>query len=159
MQQPDAKRRQRLLQGLEFLRDGFDPVGAGLLDPRIDHIRLPALCQLAADERPHLRQLIRRADKGLDAPAAGRQFVDDGHVQLAVKRQAQRARNGRRGHHQQMRIMALAHELLALRHAELVLLVNDHQAKVVRRKPALDQRVRADGERWAAAGLPSRSGF
>ena len=152
MQQPDAERRQRLLQVLELLRDGFDPVGAGFLNPRIDHIRLPALRQFAADERPHLRQLIRRADKGLDAPAAGRQLVNDGHVQLAVKRQPQRARNGRRGHHQQMRIMALAHELLALRHAELVLLVNDHQAKVVRRKPGLDQRVRADGEGRVAAG-------
>ena len=133
---------------LEFLRDGFDPVGAGFLNPRIDHIGLPALCQFAADERPHLGQLIRRPHKGLDAPAAGRQFVYDGHVQLAVKRQPQRARNGRRGHHQQMRIMALAHQLLALRHTELVLLVNDHQAKIVRRKPCLDQRVRADRERW-----------
>jgi hypothetical protein len=36
--------------------------------------------------------------------------------------------------------------LLALRHAELVLLVNNHQTKIVRRKPCLNQRVRADGE-------------
>src|ERR1035441_3644377 len=48
-----------------------------------------------------------------------------------------------------MRIMALAHQLLALRHPELVLLVNNHQPKVVRHKPALDQRVRPDSERWS----------
>ena len=149
--QSDAERRQRLLQALEFLRDGFDPVGAGFLNPRIDDIRLPALRQPVADERPHLRQLIRRAHKGLDAPAARRQFVNDGHVQLAIDRQTQRARDGRRGHHQQMRIMALAHEFLALRHAELVLLVNDHQTKVSRRKPRFDQRVGADGEGRRAA--------
>ena len=90
--------------------------------------------------------------KVLMRPAARGQLVNDRHVQLAVERQPQRARDGRGRHHQQMRVVALAHELLALRHAELVLLVNDHQAKVLRREPALDQRMGADRERRLAAG-------
>ena len=63
-------------------------------------------------------------------PAAGGHFVNHRNVEVAVKRQAERARNRRGRHHQQMRIIAFAHQRLALRHAELVLLVNDHQAEL-----------------------------
>ena len=81
-------------------------------------------------------------------PRPGGNCVNDGHVQVAIERQAQRARNGRGGHDQQVGVTAFAHELLALRHAELVLLVNDHQAEVVgASKPGFDERVGADEER------------
>src|ERR1035441_4281225 len=84
--------------------------------------------------------------EGLDAPGARRQLVNDRYIQLAVKRQPQCAGNGRRRHHQQMRVIAFPQELLALRHAELVLLVDDHQAKVLRREAGFDERMSADSE-------------
>src|SRR5437762_9449395 len=43
-----------------------------------------------------------------------------------------------------MRIMPFAHQLLALRHAELVLLVDDHQSKILHLETLLNQSMRAD---------------
>src|SRR6266545_3586344 len=74
-------------------------------------------------------------------------------VEVAVERQAERARDRRRGHHEQVWITPFAHQLLALRHAELVLFVNDHKAEVIRSERAFDQRVRADEENVAGCGL------
>ena len=52
-----------------------------------------------------------------------------------------------------MWITPFAHQLLALRHAELVLFVNDHKAEVIRSERAFDERVRADEEGVAGCGL------
>jgi hypothetical protein len=46
-----------------------------------------------------------------------------------------------------MWVIAFPHELLALRDAELVLLVDDYQAEVLRREPGFDKRMSAYRER------------
>src|SRR3989442_1023367 len=43
-----------------------------------------------------------------------------------------------------MRIMPFAHQLLALRHAELVLLVDNDQSKILHLEALLNQSMRAD---------------
>ena len=135
-----------LLRIFEFLGDRLDAGLAGILDARINDVGLAALGHLVADEGPDLGQAVARADEGLDAPAPGWQLVNDRDVQLAIEGQAERARDGGGGHDQQMRVAALAHELLALRHAELVLLVNDHQAEVGQLEAGSEQGVGADEE-------------
>ena len=70
--------------------------------------------------------------------------MDDGNIQVAIQGESERARNGRGGHHQQVRIGALAHKLLALGDAELMLFVNNNQAELFGRECFLQQSVRAD---------------
>ena len=71
-------------------------------------------------------------------PRPRRHLVNHRDIQIAIKRQAQRARNRRGRHHQQMRIIALAQKILALRDAEFVLLVNDHQSKPLQGETAIE---------------------
>ena len=136
MKQPDAERRQDALQVRQFLRHRFDASRSAFFDARINHISLPAFSELPANKRPHLRQCVGASKKRLDPPSARRQLVDDRDIQFAVDCQTQRAGDRRRRHHEQMRVTALSNELLALRHAELVLLVDDDQAEVAGRKPS-----------------------
>ena len=72
------------------------------------------------------------------------QLVYHRNIEVAIKRQAECARNGRGGHHEQMRITAFAHELFALRHTELVLLVNDYQAEIRQLEAGGEQGVGSD---------------
>jgi len=143
---------QRLPQRRVFAGDGLEAAGAGVFHARVNNIRLPPGGQLAADEIPDLRPLVRRAHERLEPSAPGGQFVKDGDVEVAVERQAQRAGDGGGGHHQQVRVGALAHQLLALRDAELMLLVNDHQPQAGQGKARRQQRVRAEGQPRRARG-------
>ena len=78
-----------------------------LLDPRIDHIGLPPLGDLAADEFLDLGQLVRPRTKVRTRPRPGGSCVDDRDIEIAVEGQAQGARDGRGGHDQQMRVAPL----------------------------------------------------
>ena len=147
MDQTDLIGNQGLLQSIEFLGDRFDPVFSCLLDSRINHVHLATLAELAPDKTPDLWQPVGGAQECLDVSATGGQCVDGGQVQISVKCQAERARDGRGGHDQQVWIKAFADQLLALRHAEFVLLINDDQAEVVSREPGCNQGVGADEER------------
>ncbi len=91
----------------------------------------------------------------------GREFVEHGDVEIAVDGHAERARDGRRGHHEDVRVLALAAEREALEHAEFVLLIDDDEAELVRGEAVVEQRVGADddgpgrlgrGLRFAARG-------
>ncbi len=126
-----------LLRGLHGLRFGF-------LNDRIHHIRLPSQIHLLAQEAVYLfdARLVRLL--GDDGLAPRRQLVDHAHVQIAVNRQRQRARNGRRGHHQHVRMLALFHQLLPLLHAEAMLFVHDREPQFLELHVLFKQRVRAD---------------
>ena len=63
---------------------------------------------------------------------AGRYFVNGGNIQIAVERQAERARNRRRSHNQQVWVAAFADQALPLRHSKSVLFVNDDQPEIFR---------------------------
>ncbi len=146
MNQPDAKRRQRLLQVVEFFGHRLHAILTGFFDARINHVSLPASRQLVPDETPDLWKPVGVANKGFDPPAAGRRLINHRNIQFAVKGQAQRARNGRGRHHQQMRVAAFAHQFFALDDAELMLLVNDDEAEVGQIKARREQRMGADEE-------------
>src|SRR6266702_3461986 len=142
--QADRKWRQQAFEVIELQGYRFDSVLACLLHARIDHVCLPALGQLVADKRPDFGQLVRSPNESFDVPASGRQFFDARRIQLAIDRQTKGPRNWCGRHHQQMRVAALAHELFALGHAELVLLINDDQAEVDQAKTGREQSMSAD---------------
>jgi len=139
--------RENRFKLVKFLGDSFDAGGGVLLfQPGINDVGLAAFGQLAGDERPDFGQAGRLAHERLDASAPGRPLGNDGNVQVAVQGESEGARNGGGGHDQQVRIGALAHQLLALGHSELVLFVNNNKTQLFRRERVLQQGVGADEE-------------
>ena len=112
------------------------------------------LPNLLAHKIPHfVRHLAGNAARD-DGRASRRQLVQHAHVQIAVERERQRARNRRGGHHQHIRLApdsGFLHQLEALHHAETVLLVHHHQAQPVELDLLFNQRVRADDQLRLAA--------
>ena len=78
--------------------------------------------------------------------APGRFLGELGHIEVAVQRQKQRARDWRRGHDKDVGIPGprLLLQRKALRHAEPVLLIDDGKAQIVELDVRLKQRVRAN---------------
>ena len=128
---------------VHFLR-GLHGLGLGFLDHRVDHVGLAALVDLPLQEAVNLLDAVGGGVLGDDGLAAGRQLVDDGDVQVAIKRHGQRARNGRGGHHQDVGMHGLLHQSEALQDAEAVLLVDDGEAEILELHVLFEQRVRAD---------------
>ncbi len=129
MQQTNLKGRERALHILKFFCHRLH-VLIRRLDTRIDDKCLSSAGNFLADEFKNLRQLVRARTKVLIAPRPpGSSSITD-TSEIAVKRQAERARNRRRCHHEQVRVIPFAHQRLALRYAELMLLVNDDQAEL-----------------------------
>ncbi len=129
-----------------FGDDGFDGVAVVFLDPGIDEERLAAFVEFLADESPDLREAFDTAQVGFDLATAGWQGIDDGGVQVAVKGETERARDGGGGHDQEVGVMAFAKQLFALGNAEFVLFVDDDEAETIDGKARLDQRMSADDE-------------
>ena len=117
----------------------------GLLHQRADDVA-PA-GPLASPSRSlpysHSRSAVSHPARAHRLPA-GRQLADQRDVQVAEDRQRDRARNGRRRHHQVVRIGPQLANAGALMHAELVLLVDDHQPQPGELHALLHQRLRAD---------------
>ena len=144
MEQSDFERVQRFLHVLKFLGHGLDILFCVRhLHPWIYHIGLTSAGELVANEIEHLRELGSRSDKCLDGAAACRQLIHDGNVQIAIERQPERARNGRRREHEEVGVTALAHQRFTLGHAELVLFINDDQPEVGQIKTGGEQGVSA----------------
>ena len=59
-------------------------------------------------------------------------MADDTRVQVAVDRERQRARDGRRRHDEQVRAGTLRAQGIALAHAKAVLFVDDHERQVLK---------------------------
>src|SRR5437016_3797711 len=103
-----------------------------------------------------------------DRSAAGRHFVENTDVEMAVKSKGKGAGNGRGGHDQNVGLSGngraalgrtagggrphvasawiLLHQLEALQHAEPVLLINYHQPKVSEIYFLLNQSMRANNQ-------------
>ncbi len=79
--------------------------------------------------------------------ASGGHFINHGAVEVAIKREAERARDGRGGHHEQVRVVAFLHEAIALGDSEFMLLVDDDESDAFEAEASLKQRVGADDER------------
>ena len=143
-------------QALVLGRRGARLERLGLLDERADDERLAAGAQLLADPLVGARALaLGRAHVRRDRPAAGRELAQDGHVEVAVGGERERARDRRRGHVQHVRreaLRRLAVERAALVDAEAVLLVDDGDRQPVELDRLLDQRVGADEQLQLAGG-------
>ena len=133
------------------------------LNHRINDVGLAALLDLLADELPDLFGIVAGHPAGGDGRAAGRQFVEDAEVKVAIERQSQGARNWGCGHHQHVGFCPLRavrpgflDQPEALHDAEAVLLVDHDQAEAIELDFFLDQRVGADDQlRFAAIDQPA----
>ena len=84
--------------------------------------------------------------------AAGRQFVDDGEIQVAVDSEREGARNGRCSHDEDIGPDALFEHLQPLHHAEAMLFVNDGEAQLLEFNVLLYEGMGADHDLGVAAG-------
>ncbi len=106
-----------------------------------------ALRDLLADEGPDFLAAVVADLAGDDGRAAGRQLVENAQVQVAVERKRERARDGRRGHDEDVGLGAVFfHQAEALEDAEAVLLIDDDEAEIGELDFLLDESVRADDE-------------
>ena len=119
-----------------------------VLNQRTDHIRLMPFQHLLPQEAVHPGALLFRHDSRLDRRAPRRQFIDNGHVKVAIENQRKRARNRRCGHDEHMRRFRAVRALLlqgrALHHTETVLLIRHNQSELLIRHLFADQRVRPE---------------
>ena len=151
------KRRRRMRRAL---LGGGEVDRLALLDQRADPISLPARGDMAAEPVDHLGQPLGADHPGLDRLAARRHLVEPADVHLAIMGERQRARDRRRGHHQQMRRpLGLLREHHPLRDAEAMLLVDHREAELLVGDRLLEDGVGADQDVDRAVGEPHQAGF
>ncbi len=78
------------------------------LDERVDDERLPPLVDLTAHEIENLRPISASPEPRLHGCATRRALVEKRKIEIAVKGECEGARNGRRRHHQHIRVEAFA---------------------------------------------------
>ena len=155
---PDPERREQRRQP-DRLALGGDRAVAVVAPPRSSGTTTNVRCPSAASSRTFCHvpvEVGRPLDAGPDRDPAGRRRPQVGHVEVGVEDLAERPRDRRRGHQQDVRRAAagLRLERAALVDPEAVLLVDDDEAEVGERDRFLDQRVGADDDR---APGPTRS--
>ena len=121
------------------------------LDAVVNEVDLAAALELAAD-RAADDLLIELDDVGLNRQPVLRRRLDDRHVADADERHVQRARNRRRRHRQHVHLPPQLLDLLLVRHAEPLLLVDDEQAEIAELDVLRQQPVRADDDVDLAGG-------
>jgi hypothetical protein len=159
VQQPElrpATAGQKLFQPVELRLHRFRLDFLRLLDQRVDDVGLPPLADLLEKKRPEFIEILRRPPLGHDRLAPRRQFVENGNVEIAVNGHAQRARNRRGRHHENVGILPLAAQRQPLQHAELVLLVDHDETQLVGSIAVVKQRVRAHHDGAGSRRGPSR---
>ncbi len=124
----------------------------GFVDERDDDVGLAAGLEFAADEMPPLGLFGGADDVRADFLAAGRHVAEGRDVEVAEEGHADRARDGRGGHHQVVRRLLALAEGGALADAEFVLLVDDDEAELGEADVFLDDGVGADDEVDFAGG-------
>ena len=150
-----AERRLRVLHG----EAGRSP------DEGVHEVGLPSPVQLLAHPAVDLLLVSLPGEVRDHGPAAPRHGADRGHVQVAEGRQREGARDRRGRHQQQVGGFPLAHDRGALRDAEPVLLVHDHEPQAAEGDIGREQGVRAEQQvdlaprerRTAAGRAPRRS--
>ena len=149
VQQPEAQPGE-LLGGEALVlgrrRGGVDALGA--LDERAHDVGLTAGRHLVAQALVDARPLERaRPDTGrLDRRAPGGQLPQLRLVEVAVEEHRRGARDGRRRHHEHVRVVALPPQHVALLDAEAVLLVDHREAEAREPDTLLEQGVGADDD-------------
>ncbi len=157
---PDAERGEQLskpnrlcLRGrggrVEDRRRGIVRRGVRLVDQRHDDERPMPGRRIRADPVPDGADgVVRLTDPRPDRDAALRRRPQVGDVEVGVEDLAERPRDRRRRHQQDVRgvTAGLRLELAALLDAEAVLLVDDDDAEGVELDPLLDQGVGPDDD-------------
>src|SRR5258707_4798876 len=105
---------------------------------------------LAAERFPDAGEMLLGGHARDDGRAAGGQFIENGNVEIAVKSERKRARDGRGGEDENVRSVAVSggfvHQAFALEDAEAVLLVNGDEAEAGEGDVVFDEGVSADDE-------------
>ena len=121
-------------------------LGAGqVLDARADIEGLAAAIFLAQQRFAH-HERIERRHEGAHRQPVDRRRGDDRKVAHAGERQLQGARDRRRGQRQHVHLGAQRLELLLVRDAEMLLLVDHQQAEVLELDALAEQRMGADDD-------------
>ncbi|CWT61235.1 Uncharacterised protein [Neisseria meningitidis] len=131
--QSDIEFGQCRLKPGEGFGGGLQLQGFAFFNQWADPIRLPPFSASAEDEAFDFGAADVVDEARFNRCAPGRQFVDDGHVQIGEKTHRKRARDGRGGHHQLMDFAPFVFEGEALGNAETVLFVHNGQAQIVKR--------------------------
>ena len=127
-------------------------LGVGqILDARADIERLAAAIALAQQRLAH-HDRIERRDEGAHGEPIDRRRGDDRHFAHAGQRELQGARDRRRGQRQHVDLGAQLLELLLVRDAEMLLLVDDDQAEILELDRLAEQRMGADDDVDCALG-------
>ena len=142
------------------LRRGHERAHAlGRLVDRLDAVvqveDLAAALQLALD-RALDEVVVVLADVGVDRAAALGRRLDHGDVAQPGERHLERARDRRRGQRQHVDAQPQLAQRLLLLDAEALLLVDDHEAEVLRLHVAREQPVGADQDVDLALGEVAR---
>ncbi len=113
------------------------------LHKRADHICLLTLFMRLANGA--VGQVAARLGEHAcrNARSRNRSMADDARVQVAVDRERQRTRDGRRRHNEQVGTRALGTQGIALAHTKAVLLVDDDKRKMLKRHVIRKDRVSA----------------
>ena len=122
------------LEGFALFNQGADPVCLLAFAADTQQVAFDFDAAQAVDET------------GLDGGSAGRQFVDNGYVEVGKKAHGEGARNGGGGHHELVHVAAFVFQGKALGDAKAVLFVDDDKAEVLKGNVVLKQGVRADGD-------------
>ena len=143
MADDDARLGQQFFERVAHGLDGVDLV--------VQEVHLAAALEFA-QHRLADQTARHRGDESLDGKPAARRGGDHREIAHAFQRQAQRARNRRRGQRQHVDLGAQGLERLLLAHAEAVLLVDDRQAQTGELHILLQQAVGADDDVDLALG-------
>ena len=132
-----------LLRPVQFANHGAHPVGL----PSFGHLRSETIHQRADLVLPH--------HHGVDGLPARRQFVEFAHIELAILRQRQRARDRRGSHRQHMwGALALACQHKPLADPEAVLFVDHDHGEIAIGDLVLKDRMGADHDVHTAVEQP-----
>jgi hypothetical protein len=140
---------------VRHLGGGFEIDLGGLLDERVNDVRLPARIELRADDCVDFIATRLRLCQRFDRQPSGGRVPNHRHVQIAVHRERERPRDRRGGHHQHVRMQPFGPQRRPLHDAEAVLLVDHDEPELLEADVTLYQRVRAD-DQVNAAGFDFR---
>ena len=157
--EPDAQLGEHLPQVFGHRRRRFQVSALRLVDHGIDDVRLTPRGALGTDELVDLLAGGVGAQRGFHGAPPGRPLPQLRHVEVAVQRQRERARDRGCREEQDVGGVPLLHEGGALLHPEAVLLVHHGEAKAVESHRLLDQGVRPHHQARRPAGdaLPHRA--
>ncbi len=125
MNEADGAVVQHRTQSLESFLGRGHVADLAFADQRADPVGLPPVRHGAAQVRHDLVDPRYRHQRGRDRRPSRRLFIQHRHVHVAVLRKAERARDRRGGHHQNVCGRAFGAQFHPLRHPEPVLFV-DH---------------------------------